>query len=207
MHDARPPFDERDVTLAVLAGGASARMGRPKAHLQLDRRPILVRLLARLQWSGPTMLVTGPATGHPPGWNRFDLEVADPTTAAGPVRGLMTALENLRSPSMVVVPVDMPLLERSHLLWYAHNLHEHSESALIMATRADATKQMLEPFPCALRASASNLVESLLLSGEPSMRDLAAQPASLTLPSPRDWPAETWTNLNEPGDLAQFSRD
>ena len=48
----------RDVTLAILAGGAGSRMGEPKANLSVRGRPILQYLFERFNWPGPTMLVT-----------------------------------------------------------------------------------------------------------------------------------------------------
>jgi hypothetical protein len=69
-------------TLAVVAGGEGRRMGRPKGHLTLDGRPIPERLMNRLAWAGPTLLVTAPGREHPPGCRLFTKEATDPVLSA-----------------------------------------------------------------------------------------------------------------------------
>src|SRR3954467_6767125 len=89
-------------TLVILAGGAGSRMGKPKGGLLIDDRPILEYLLDRFRWPGPTLLVTAPGREHPPGCQRFDLEAVDPVSDAGPLRGILTALENATTDQVVV---------------------------------------------------------------------------------------------------------
>ena len=101
-----------DATLAILAGGEGSRMGMPKAHLTIDGRPILDYLLDEIPWPGPTMLVTAPGREHPPGWKRFTHEVTDPAARQQPLRGVLTALENLATPLLLILTVDMPAIRR-----------------------------------------------------------------------------------------------
>src|SRR5436190_1357328 len=104
----RPPVDT--TTLAVLAGGAGSRMGRPKGMLEINGRPILAYLLDRIDWPGPTMLVTAPGRENPPGAERFDSEVSDDVEGEGPLRGVYTAITHATTPVVVVIGVDMPLV-------------------------------------------------------------------------------------------------
>src|SRR5688572_13975666 len=106
------------VTLAVLAGGAGSRMGRPKALLEVGGKPILEFLLDRLDWPGPTLLVTAPGRRRPPGAARFDREAVDEVADEGPLRGVYTALTHATTPALVVIAVDMPAVERADLEWY-----------------------------------------------------------------------------------------
>src|SRR5271163_3705700 len=122
-------------TLAVLAGGEGRRMGGPKGSLSLDSRPILERLLDRLAWPGPTLLVTAPGRNHPPGWRRFTNEATDPVAGEGPLRGILTALENASTNEVVVLPVDMPNITRAPLAWLAARLQENPAAAAVMAER------------------------------------------------------------------------
>ena len=104
-----------DVTLAILAGGAGSRMGMPKAWLKIDGRPILDSLIDHLAWPGPTMLVTAPGREHPPGWERFGVEiVSDPAPDGGPLLGILTALAELHTPLLLILTVDMPGVRRLH---------------------------------------------------------------------------------------------
>src|SRR5688572_6459509 len=102
-----------DITLAVLAGGAGSRMGRPKGTLEINGRPILAHLLDRIAWPGPTMLVTAPGRENPPGAQRFDFEVSDAVADDGPLRGVHTALRHVRTEMLVVIAVDMVAILRS----------------------------------------------------------------------------------------------
>src|SRR2546423_14894862 len=111
-----------DATLAILAGGESSRMGTPKASLLIRGQPILEHLLDQIAWPGKTMLVTAPGREHPPGSGRFDLEVQDPPGGGGPLRGILTALEHLQTPVLVVMPVDMPEIRKAHLQFLVNEL-------------------------------------------------------------------------------------
>src|SRR5437762_2106214 len=119
-------MNEAEVTLAILAGGRGERMGKPKGLLQVSDQPILTYLLKRFNWRGPTMLVTSPGREKPPGAGGFDAEVIDPVEGMGPVRGLITALENSKTQILIVASVDMPLVGREQLLWLAENIQEKS---------------------------------------------------------------------------------
>src|SRR5688572_7399 len=106
---------DRDLTLAVLAGGEGSRMSRAKSLLHVNDRPILEHLLERFAWPGPTLLVTAPGRERPPGVGRFTREFADPIAGQGPLRGILTALENAMTSRVAFAAVDMPLVERHHL--------------------------------------------------------------------------------------------
>lgn len=194
--------DFADVALAVLAGGEGTRMGRPKAWLTLSGKPILLALLERLDWPGPTLLVTASGRDHPPGWERFTREVSDPVAGEGPLRGLLTAFENSRSPFVVMTAVDMPLVRREQLAWLTTALRARPEVLGIMMVRnARSSEPQVEPFPSAFRAGAAPLVRARLAAGNKALHRLAEDESVLGLPAPSEWPAEVWTNLNRPQDL------
>ena len=104
-------------TLAILAGGEGARMGRPKGELRVGNQPILEYLLERMAWRGPTLLVTSPGREHPAGWQRFHAEAVDPVAGLGPLRGVLTALEHAATPHVLVTTVDMPEIDATALRW------------------------------------------------------------------------------------------
>src|SRR2546430_17661938 len=79
-------------TLALLAGGAGTRMGKPKAWLEFNGKPILEHLLDRWRWPGETILITSPSRENPPGSLRFNREIIDAVPDQGPLRGMLTAL-------------------------------------------------------------------------------------------------------------------
>ncbi|HEY8665796.1 MAG TPA: NTP transferase domain-containing protein, partial [Tepidisphaeraceae bacterium] len=153
-------------TLAILAGGQGSRMGRPKAQLELDGQPILTYLLNRFAWKGPRYLITAPGAEHPPGATEFDLEIADPPAPCdkplGPLRGILTALENLHTPLLMVTTVDMPALETVHLSYLLNQLVRLPDLAGLMFTREIEGKRIPEPFPLALRPGALPVIRDRL---------------------------------------------
>ena len=191
-------------TLAILAGGESRRMGRPKAELRIGAKPILEYLLDRFQWAGPTILVTAPGRERPAGSERFDREAMDVVPGEGPLRGVLTALEATRTEILVVASCDMPGVERRQLSWIEQTLAAHPDSPLLMMKRDDAG---LEPLPLAVRASALPLIRDHLTAGGRSLHSLTRIAGALILPAPPDWPASTWMNLNTPEDVTAFLRD
>ena len=100
----------------VLAGGASSRMGRDKALLELGGVPMIVRT-ARLVES-----VAGGATvvGAPETYERLGLRaIRDDWPGAGPLGGIATALRATERAWNLVVACDLPYLTKEWLEYLA----------------------------------------------------------------------------------------
>jgi len=192
--------DLRNVTLAVLSGGAGARMGLPKAWLKLNNRPILHHLHHSLAWPGPTLLVTVPTRLNPPGHELFQAQVADPLEQ-GPLRGILTALENSSTPQTIIIPLDMPQLRLQHLQWFANSLESHSDLLGLMSQRSINDKLQIEPLPLACRQGAQPIIADQLELPDHSLHALSHHPHFAAIPAPSHWPPKVWTNLNYPIDL------
>ncbi len=206
-YDQSPePAAPDQVTLAVLAGGAGTRMGMPKAMLRVNKRPMLSWLLSSIDWPGPTLLVTAPSTGRPPGSDDFARHAVDPADGIGPLQGVLTALRNSDTPLLAIITVDMPGIDRPRLLWLLKQLAGHPDRAGVMCRR-DAASAQIEPFPCALRQSARRIVEDRLLAGRRSVHGLCDDSSVVAVVAPSDWPARTWLNLNHPAEFAAFHHE
>ncbi len=197
-------MDLTTTTLAVLAGGRGARMGTPKAWLRLADQPILAWQLDRLQWPGPTMLVTSPGAAPPPGVERFDQCVTDKVEGLGPLAGLLAMLEHLTTPYAVAITVDMPAVTREQIAWLAETLVSHPEcSGLLCAVQAPQ-ETLIEPFPSVYRPAAAPAIARRVAAGQLAIRDLRNEPGFLAVQPPAAWPRATWSNLNRPEDMAAF---
>jgi molybdopterin-guanine dinucleotide biosynthesis protein A len=182
-----------NITLAILAGGEGSRMGVPKGELAIKGKPILEYLLDRFDWPGPTMLVTAPGREHPSAWKKFSREVVDPVAGEGPLRGLLTALENAPTEVVVIATVDMPFVERSHLEWMVDQLRD---SMGVMSSHGDR----VEPFPSAFSTNAVDAIrEHLARNG--GVYQLSKLDGFDLVAAPNEWRTEVWTNLNIPNDL------
>jgi molybdopterin-guanine dinucleotide biosynthesis protein A len=196
--------DISSVTLAVLAGGEGRRMGFPKQHLQINGRPILEFLLDRFDWPGPTLLITTPGREKPARAEAFDAEAVDAVQNQGPLRGVLTALENTTTDLVVVTTVDMPAISAEHLQWIAERLISRPEIQGLMLRRIIDGKEEIEPFPFACRRDAATVVATQLASERRSLHSLAKLPAIGVEPAPAGWPASVWTNLNLPAEFQTF---
>ena len=193
-------FSNEPMTLAVLAGGESSRMGSPQTHLLVRGRPILEHLLDQWNWSGETMLVTAPGREKPPGWQQFDREVSDPVVGQGPLRGIVTALENCRTARLIVATCDMPMVPRELFDSLAATLVNQPDAIGVMTHRRDSDQ--LEPFPFVLRVSALILLRDRLRDGPRSIHSLASLTQFHVTADAS--PADIWTNLNDPADYQRF---
>ncbi len=194
-----------DCTLAILAGGMGSRMGVPKAELRIGRQFILPFLLDRFNWPGPTLLVTAPGRTAPPGSDRFSAEASDPESGLGPLRGVLTALEHAKTAATLITTVDMPALAFDHLQWLVDQLNSHATAIGVMPTRMLGGDRLIEPFPSIFTRAARPVVQAQLALGRGSVYRLNTEPAMTCVPSPVEWPADLWTNLNEPDDLTRFT--
>ena len=176
-------------------------MGRPKGELRVGDEPILAYLLRRIAWDGPTMLVTAPGREHPPGHERFGREAVDPVAGQGPLRGVLTALENSTTSIAAVTTVDMPNVRGADLEWLVARLDDAANAMGLMLRRGAE----IEPVPAAFRTAAAGAIRAQLDADRLSVRALADHAGFGTLPAPPDWDErEVWTNLNRPEDLAAF---
>jgi len=196
--------DLSDVTLAILAGGQSRRMGTPKTSLQIRGRPILQYLMERLNWPGPTLLVTAPTREHPAGSALFDREAVDPTEGQGPLRGVLTALLHSSTTIVIICTVDMPAIGSEHLIWGLRQLSDSPKLDGLMLRRKMDGRDQIEPFPLACRKSAAMAIEKQLQMGKSSVHALVELPMFAAKNAPIDWPERIWTNLNSPWDYQAF---
>ena len=107
------------MSIAILAGGQSRRMGRDKALLRLDKGgATLIERVAEVAepLSEDRLIIAPPERGYAdllPGWRT----VPDVRPHGGPSAGVMTALSEARDDLVLVLPVDAPWLVRPLLRW------------------------------------------------------------------------------------------
>jgi molybdopterin-guanine dinucleotide biosynthesis protein A len=187
------------LTGAVLAGGQSRRMGRDKAALTHEGRPMWERQAQVLSDSGAAPLAIVRASGQPPlGLPGGLLLWHDTFTDAGPLAGLHTALNQSRTLLVAVLAVDMPRIDA----WWFQWLGTYCGSNIgAMACRPDGRH---EPLAAIYPRSALTEVTGRLESGDDrSLQTLARALMALhllrsvPLPERELWRVANW---NTPGD-------
>jgi molybdopterin-guanine dinucleotide biosynthesis protein A len=153
-------------TGVVLAGGQSIRMGRSKAALEIAGKPLLQRVVGRLQRALPVVLVIGPAELAPliPGVRLLP----DLRPGLGPLGGLETALSAIDTPCAFVVACDMPFVVPT-LVRYLATVAEADVDADVIALR---TAHGLEHLHAVYRAACLPEVRTQLDSGTRSVHAL-----------------------------------
>ena len=177
---------------AVLAGGASRRMGRPKAALAYGAGTLLefqVDRLADLFEEVFVVVKEPPAFAH--GVGRV---VLDRTADHAAIHGLVRALEAARD-HVFVLGVDLPAVPAALIRAIAERSLGSEASAVV--PRADGR---LQPLAAVWRHAALAVAERKIASGDLSLRELARD-AGAVIFEETDWRAidpsgAAFANLN-----------
>ena len=96
------------VSIAVLAGGQSQRMGRDKAFLEVGGRRVIERVLDAVRPLTDDLFIS---TNSPEQYRGFDLRmVADIYPDKAALGGIYSVIDAAHHPSVLVVACDMPFL-------------------------------------------------------------------------------------------------
>jgi molybdopterin-guanine dinucleotide biosynthesis protein A len=98
----------------LLAGGASRRMGSPKALLDFGGRPLWLRQMEKLQALAPRELFISTPRGLALGEGPWTI-VHDERPGLGPLAGLSAARAAMSSEWLVVLAVDLPAMTSGYL--------------------------------------------------------------------------------------------
>lgn len=181
------------LTVAIMAGGGSRRMGRDKAELSVGGMPMLGRVAGAALATGLPVMVVGRERGEGIGGPLF---IRDDAPGNGPIGGIATALRHAGGP-VLAIACDMPLLTTEALLWLAATAIDAGDHDGVVAVNDGRP----EPLFALYDMSALPLIDALLARGDRALRSLVAAGRFLH----RDVPsaiAGTLRNINTPGDLA-----
>jgi molybdenum cofactor guanylyltransferase len=108
---------EADAVGFVLAGGHSSRMGRDKALLEFEGRPLAAHALDLFQEVGITAMIAGAAASGRAALVKFAPVIEDASSGLGPLSGICAALLVTSARYGMFLPVDLPLLPASLLIY------------------------------------------------------------------------------------------
>lgn len=169
----------------ILAGGQSRRMGQDKALLEWRGASLLSHARSLLRAAGIGDIHAG---GRP---EEID-GLPDSVPHAGPARAILDAARLLcgHYDSLLVIPVDMPLLGRDQLL------------PLLTASPGEARHWEGQPLPALVPVDACNA-----LRGEDihSIKRLLGILKAEALPLPLADPLAPFSNINTPDALARLN--
>jgi molybdopterin-guanine dinucleotide biosynthesis protein A len=149
------------LSVAVLAGGQSARMGTDKSFVRVLGRPLIESVLAQLRGLGDETFIV---TNRPADYAYLGVPLfGDVLPGKGALGGLYSAVHSARQPHVLCVACDMPFVVRP-LLDYLIGLIPEGD-AIIPRLRGEAepfralyARACLEPMRAALEAGKMRVV-------------------------------------------------
>ena len=154
--DAEAAATEIDAVGFVLAGGQSSRMGSDKALVELGGRPLVVHALGILREAG----LAASIAGGQPALAAFAPLVEDRRPGLGPLGGVCAALAAANARWAAFVPVDLPLMPPSLMVYLLHHANVTRSTVTIPSVNGFA-----QTFPAVLHRSALPVLERELEAG------------------------------------------
>jgi len=188
------------LTALLLAGGESRRMGRDKATIAWEGKPLWERQLELLRGLLPDKIfVSGRSR---PNWLPDDVEVLiDDPPSRGPLSGLTKALAVMRTTHLIALAVDMPFLT-------SDEMRALSTLAATGSGVVPLIGEQAEPLAAIYPAEAAQDFRAALGGSDLSLQTVVgtlAEAGKVKL-----WPvagerARFYRSVNEPGDLEEFN--
>ena len=183
------------ISVAILAGGQSRRMGCNKAFLELGSSTVLEKVISAATPLAMEIMLIADNTAN---FARFGQPVfPDLDTGLGPIGGLRTALVHAPSEALLLLACDLPFLKTEFLYFLVDKLQTHQA---VVPRNSKGLEHL-----CALYTrSCLTAVESSIARRELHMASFH-QDLDMRILEPAEWevfdPGQTlFTNLNAPAD-------
>ncbi len=109
-----------ECTAVLMAGGRSSRMGRDKAWLEIDGKPLWQHQLEKLRSLASEVIISA-RPGRFDSVNTGCRIILDEVPDVGPLGGLSAALQAAKYERVLVLAVDMPKMTTAYLVELAKN--------------------------------------------------------------------------------------
>ncbi len=188
----------------VLAGGRSSRMGRDKALVAFAGRPLIENALGIFRDAGLEPQIAGARSPLA----EFAPVIEDRESGHGPLSGICAAFESTPAVHAVFLPVDLPLIPSSLLVYLLHHARITGHAVTLPALGGSA-----QTFPAVIDRAALPALHDELAAGRRACWkafraagvstvavELLVQAGQVTDPrqlSPSQW----FLNANTPGEL------
>ena len=185
------------LTIAILAGGESRRMGTDKASLEIGGMTLLERAARLALAVNSSVIVVGRVC--PNDWPLPEvLFLSDTEAGLGPVGGLATALQHAQT-SVLALACDLPLLTPEAVQWLiAQAGMQFAPSGLVSLNSGQQ-----EPLFSVYDLTCLPLIEARLTAGQHSLRGVV-KAGSFAFADAPDWVAAQLVNANTPEEWANI---
>lgn len=189
------------ISAAVLAGGASTRMGRDKALITLKGRTLVEHVVERLRPISDDVFVV---TKRPDALEHVDVPVVtDRRDVQTPLAGIATALRTARYGHVFVCACDMPLISTELVHHLSERIGGHDA---VVPLRNDRP----EPSHALWSKAVADTVDLALATGERAVYRVLETLDAVWIDESEwrtiDPDGASFMNVNTPEDLARLSR-
>lgn len=190
------------VSVAILAGGLSSRLGTNKAFVKVGGKPIIERIIERVQGLGDEIVIIANA---PDQYRHLGLPIrSDLIPGKASLGGLYTAVASTQGDHTLVLSCDHPFLN-TDLLRYLIDLREGYDVVVPLnaegypqSLHAVYSKACLEPIHKRLEANQLKIISFF--------PDVRVREVTLSEVEQFDPQHLSLVNVNRPDDLAQAQR-
>ncbi len=187
------------LSIVILAGGLSTRMGTDKALLPFEGLPLLFHVFQTAQNLNVPIAIVTP---WPERYAVLDLEdatfIVENSVAQGPVSGLACGLEQISSEWVLLLACDLPRLNIETLKTWVQGLAGVSEGFLALVPHHG---DQWEPLCAFYRRRCLDSLKSYLASGRKSFHQWLAENPTQALPVTD---LKMFFNCNQPEDIIPF---
>ncbi len=155
-----------EITVLILAGGLGSRMGgRDKGLVPVLGKPTLDHLLLRIRVQSQRILIS--ANRNLAQYAHYGYPVVRDTLGgfAGPLAGMLAGFSACKTPFMLTLPVDAPLVSPDYVQRMKGSL-EHSDKPACVAE----FEGQLEPVFCLAERATARTLETYLAAGHRSVQ-------------------------------------
>lgn len=189
-------FDASDITGVILVGGKSRRMGRDKALLDFQGRPLFERVLGLFRVSFPQVMLVGDRGERFAG---YDIKIRPDLVPGSSLGGIYTGLLEAQTEWVFAASCDLPFPSEA-ILGRLCSLRDGVDAVV------PKTKQGYEPLFALYSKRCLEPIRELLETGEccayawyPQVRVREVGPEEIATLDPT---GTAFVNLNTPQDLA-----
>ena len=170
----------------ILAGGESSRMGTPKHKLIFHNQRQDVHLFKLLQKYLTKVYISGTLRQREDSEMKF---ISDQFNFRSPLNGILSALNEIKTTALLVLPVDMPEIDQKaiQLLISGRNLEKH------VTCFYNPSIPGPEPLFAIWEPSVKKLMQDYVIEGKRSVKGLIEQISVELLEPPND---KIFTNIN-----------
>ena len=170
------------ISISILAGGLSSRMGRDKARLRFEGRTLIGHIRAAAEETGwPVRVIR-----------------RDAIARCGPLGGIYTALKTSRAEAELFLACDMPFVSTDLLAKLGASLGGKLDAV-------SATVDGVAGFPFLLRVAVLPVIERQIQAGRFSLRSLAKVLGAKLLRAQKKHRLELF-NINTPEEWQEARR-